>query len=44
MKWAILILTHLLVFMWGIHLGELSEKEGHRTAYELGRWIRSWFV
>lgn len=44
MRTALLIWTHAMVFIAGIHLAEWSAREDHATARAAGRWLRSWFI
>lgn len=44
MRTALLIWTHIMVFLAGIHFAEWSSREGHATMIQVGQWLRSWFV
>lgn len=44
MRTALLIWTHVMVFLAGVHFAEWSAREDHATMQAAGRWLRSWFV
>lgn len=40
----LLVWTHVMVFLAGVHFAEWSARENHATMANAGRWLRSWFV
>lgn len=40
----LLVWTHVMVFLAGVHFAEWSARENHATMIRAGQWLRSWFV